>query len=565
MSVLQFENVKCKDCCKCIGACPVKSIEVKNQQAMIVERDCILCGNCTVVCPQNTKHNVNDVAKIKELIHKGKQIIASVAPSFIAYFDTTGIETFRQALLQLGFSDAYETAEGAYLVKTEYEKMVDTGTGKTIISSCCPTVNSYIKKYYPEAIPYLAPVMTPMKAHARVLKERFPEATVVFIGPCISKKAECSDPDSDVTYAITFGDLGEWFQERNIELTKEEGNDEKYLSRMFPVSGGILKTMRKKDDYTYLAVAGSEDCMSALHDIVAGKLKDCFVEMSFCEGSCVGGPSFRKRKMPTLTANLKVSNSAEEKNTEEHYSADYNIQTEAPLRTVFKDEQTMYPMPTEKQIAAIFKKMGKESVEDEMNCGMCGYPTCRDKAIAVFMGRAEITMCMPFMKKRAESFSDKIINVTPNAILAVDMDLKVQQINKAACDIFGLEAEDIVGQPVSRILDEFDFVDMISNKKTKSEKYTFLAEYNVYLEQSFFYDINSGIIICIMKNITKEKQKRNQLMRVKTQAASMADDIVEKQLRIVHEIASLLGESAAETKIAIAELKDSIMMESDDR
>ncbi|MGI6499088.1 MAG: [Fe-Fe] hydrogenase large subunit C-terminal domain-containing protein [Oscillospiraceae bacterium] len=565
MSVLQFENVKCKDCCKCIGACPVKSIEVKNQQAMIVERDCILCGNCTVVCPQDTKHNVNDVAKIKELIHQGKQVIASVAPSFVAYFDTPGIDSFRKALLKLGFSDACETAEGAYLVKTEYEKLVDTGTGKTIISSCCPTVNSYIKKYYPEAIPYLAAVTTPMKAHAKLLKERFPEAIVVFVGPCISKKAECSDSDSDVACAITFGDLGEWLQERNIELTKEDKTNEKYLSRMFPVAGGILKTMQKKDNYTYLTAAGSEDCMSALHDIVAGKLENCFVEMSFCEGSCVGGPSFRKRKIPVLTAGLKVSDIAEEKNTEDHYNADYNVQTDASLRTMFKDEQTMYPKPTEKQIAAIFKKMGKESVEDEMNCGMCGYPTCRDKAIAVFMGRAEITMCMPFMKKRAESFSDKIINVTPSAIMAVDMDLKVQQINKAACDIFGLESEDIVGQPVSRILDEFDFVDMISNKKEKLEKYTFMAEYNVYLEQAFFYDINSGIIVCIMKNITKERQKRNQLMRVKTQAASMADDIVEKQLRIVHEIASLLGESAAETKIAIAELKDSIMMESDDR
>ncbi len=564
MSVLQFENVKCKDCCKCIGACPVKSIEVKNQQAMIVERDCILCGTCTVVCPQNLKHNVNDVAKIKDLIHDGKQIIASVAPSFIAYFETSGIDAFRKALQQLGFADAYETAEGAYLVKTEYEKMVDANTGKTIISSCCPTVNTYIEKYIPEAIPYLAPVMTPMKAHAKVLRERFPEAKIVFIGPCISKKAECTDSDSDVTYAITFGDLNEWFQERNIELSKGE-EDEKYLSRMFPVSGGILKTMRKKEDYTYLVVDGAEGCMDALRDIVAGKLSNCFIEMSFCSGSCVGGPSFRKKKMPTITSNLKVSNIAENKNPAEYYSSDYNIQTEASLKTKFKDEQTMYPKPTEKQIAAIFKKMGKESAEDEMNCGMCGYPTCRDKAIAVFMGRAEITMCMPFMKKRAESFSDKIISVTPNAILAVDMDLKVQQINKAACDIFGLEAEDIVGQPVSRILDEFDFVDMISNQKTKSEKYTYLAEYNLYLEQSFFYDINSGIIICIMKNITKEKQKRNQLMRVKTQAASMADDIVEKQLRIVHEIASLLGESAAETKLAIAELKDSIMMESEDR
>ena len=222
-------------------------------------------------------------------------------------------------------------------------------------------------------------------------------------------------------------------------------------------------------------------------------------------------------------------------------------------------------MPTEKQIAAVFKKMGKESPADELNCGMCGYPSCRDKAIAVLMGRAEITMCMPYMKKRAESFSDKILSITPDAILAVDLDLRVQQINQATCQIFSVEPQDILGQPVSRLIDEFDFVDLIASGNTRSEKYTFLAEYNLYLKQSFFYDAASGIIICIMKNITKEKQKQNQLMRHKTQVASLADDIVEKQLRIVHEIASLLGESAAETKLAISELKDAVMMESEEQ
>ena len=209
--------------------------------------------------------------------------------------------------------------------------------------------------------------------------------------------------------------------------------------------------------------------------------------------------------------------------------------------------------------------MGKTSPADELNCGMCGYPSCRDKAIAVLMGRAEITMCMPYMKKRAESFSDKILSITPDAILAVDLDLRVQQINQATCQIFSVEPQDILGQPVSRLIDEFDFVDLIASGNTRSEKYTFLAEYNLYLKQSFFYDAASGIIICIMKNITKEKQKQNQLMRHKTQVASLADDIVEKQLRIVHEIASLLGESAAETKLAISELKDAVMMESEEQ
>ena len=335
------------------------------------------------------------------------------------------------------------------------------------------------------------------------------------------------------------------------------------LSRFFPVAGGILNTMARENGCTYLSVDGNESCMDALRDIAEGKLPGCFVEMSFCTGGCVGGPSFRKRDASLLAANLQVAHDAVTPG--QSPSDDFSLPAEDDLTAVFRDEQVCYTLPTEAQIAAIFKKMGKESVEDELNCGMCGYPSCRDKAIAVHMGRAEITMCMPYMKKRAESFSDKIINITPSAIVAVDLYLHVQQINNAACEMFSVTPKDVLGQPVSRIMDEFDFVDMIAGKKQTAQKYAFLAEYNLYLHQSFFFDQSSGIIICIMKNITREKQKQNQLKQHKAQVASMADDIVERQLQLVHEIACLLGESAAETKIAVSELKEAVMMENDEQ
>ena len=562
MGILQFESVNCKDCCKCIGVCPVKAIEVKNHRAMVVERDCILCGNCTVVCPQNTKHDVNDVAGVRALIHDGRRVIASVAPSYAAYFNGCGLPALRAALQKLGFADVRETAEGAYLVKSEYETLLREKRMRTIISSCCATVNAYVRKHCPEAIPFLAPVLTPMQAHARLIHAEDPEAVLVFIGPCISKKAECEEDASDLAYAITFGDLAEWMRDQNVEIEPAPAA-ERRLSRFFPVAGGILKTMEKSPDYSYIAVDGPENCMRTLRDVAAGKLQDCFIEMNFCTGSCVGGPAFRKRELSLAASTLRVARDAVECDAAEQGAPDYAFVSPGNLGAAFRDEQTCYAMPTERQIAAIFKKMGKETPTDELNCGMCGYPSCRDKAIAVFLGRAEITMCMPYMKKRAESFSDKILSITPDAILAVDLDLRVQQVNQAACQIFSVEPQDILGQPVSRLIDEFDFVELISSGNTQAEKFTFLAEYNLYLKQSFFYDAASGIIICIMKNITKEKQKQNQLMRHKTQVAGMADDIVEKQLRIVHEIASLLGESAAETKLAISELKEAVMLESE--
>lgn len=560
-SILQFKKVNCKNCYKCVRYCPVKSIEVTDNQAQIIERDCIHCGTCTIVCPQKAKLAISDIEDVRKLIRDGKQVIASVAPSFIAYFGTESFSQFKKALKELHFSDAYETAEGAFLVKSEYEKLVDKNPEKVWISSCCSTVNSYIRKHFPEAIPYLAPVITPMQAHAEIIKQKFPESTVVFIGPCISKKAECLEENTKTDYVLTFGEIKKWLEDENIEFQPVSEAEEKYRSRLFPYSSGILETMNHNPKCDYVDVSGIKNCAETLKEVTDGKLKNCFIEMSACENGCINGPSFRKHRMSAVTGKLKVRKIASETTEQDYAIENGDINTD----TSFKDEQTAYIMPSEKQISAILRKMGKNSEADELNCGMCGYSTCREKAIAVYFKKADISMCLPFMKERAESFSDKILNITPNAIIAVDMDLKVQQINNSACEIFGiLNQSDILNQPVSRILDEFDFVDMITSGKTKETKRSYLAEYNIYLEQVFLFDQNTGIIICIMKNITKEKQKQSQIRQAKLHAVSMADDIVDKQLRIVHEIASLLGETAAETKVAVTELKETIMMENDD-
>jgi transcriptional regulator with PAS, ATPase and Fis domain len=247
------------------------------------------------------------------------------------------------------------------------------------------------------------------------------------------------------------------------------------------------------------------------------------------------------------------------------HGEDFNLIYGQSLKRDFAlDKKVAQVLPSEAQITAVLRKMGKRTKVDELNCGMCGYASCYDKSVAVIMGKAEIDMCLPFMKERAESFSNQIINITPNAILTVDMDLKVQQINQAACDIFHLSQQDIINQPVSRILDEFDFVHMLTSNTEKFEKNAYLAEYNSYLNQIFLYDKASSMVVCIMKNITADRQNKNLIMKKKMQAAAMADDIADKQLRIVHEIASILGETAAETKIAIHDLKETILMDDEE-
>ncbi len=559
MKILQFENVNCKNCYKCVRYCPVKAIEIKNHCAQIREDECILCGRCTIVCPQKTKEAISDMEKLKDALNGNKQVIASVAPSFSAYYHSEFTD-FRDALSKLNFADAFETAEGAYLVKTQYEKLLKENPDKTYISSCCTSTNELIKKYYKGALQYLAPVITPMEAHSKVLKQRFPDAVIVFISPCISKKIERYDKDSFVDLIISFEELSEMLNENNIEISKANSGEKepKYLSRKFPTDGGIISCMKQEATRQYVSLSGYEACIQGIQDICNGTVTNCFVEMSFCEGSCIGGPSFQKNNISLLTSSIEINKQSSVLN----YSEDFNLMNKEPMKKLYIDcENVIHAEPSEAQINAILHKMGKYVETDELNCGMCGYSSCRDKAAAVYAGKAEISMCLPYMKERAESFSNQIINITPNAVLTVDMDLKVQQINKAASDIFKLEPEDIINQPVSRILDEFDFVNIITSGSEKTEKYTFLAEYNSYLSQVFMYDKKNSIIVCIMNNVTAERQKRNQLMQKKIQAAAMADDIADKQLRIVHEIASLLGETAADTKIAIRDLKDTIMLE----
>ncbi|BCZ45370.1 hydrogenase [Clostridium gelidum] len=559
MKILQFENVNCKNCYKCVRYCPVKAIEIKNHCAQILEDECILCGRCTIVCPQKTKEAISDVEKIKDVLDEKRQVVVSVAPSFSAYYHSEFVD-FRESLLKLKFAEVFETAEGAYLVKTEYEKLLEENPEKTYISSCCTSLNELIKKYYPKALKYLAPVITPMEAHSKLLKERFPDAVIVFVSPCIAKKIERYDKDSHVDYIISFEELSEMLKDNNIEISKSNsgGKETRYLSRKFPTDGGIISSMKPATCHEYISLSGYKDCVQAIDDICEGKVSNCFVEMSFCEGSCVGGPSFQRNNISLLTSNIDINKQSKVLD----FSKDFNVIYKQSLEKIYTDRETInHEKPSEVQIVAILHKMGKHTEDDELNCGMCGYFSCREKASAVYAGKAEISMCLPYMKERAESFSNQIINITPNAILTVDMDLKVQQINKAASDIFHLEPKDIINQPVSRILDEFDFVNIITSGTQKTEKLAFLAEYNAYLSQVFMYDKSNSIIVCIMNNITAERQKRNQLKQKKIQAAAMADDIADKQLRIVHEIASLLGETAAETKIVIRDLKNIIMLE----
>ncbi len=551
---LTLKKSNCKNCYKCIRHCPVKSIRFSGNQAHIIGNECILCGQCFVVCPQNAKQITDSTEKVKVLIQSGDPVYVSLAPSFIANYQGIGIEGMRDALRKLGFADAEETAVGATIVKREYEAILAKGDRDILISSCCHSINLLIQKYFPAELPYLADVLSPMQAHCADIKRRFPNAKTVFIGPCVAKKDEAEHYEGYADAVLTYEELTRWFEAEHITLEPKPDHKEESRARFFPTTGGILKTMAQNaEGYTYLALDGVENCMAALRDIESGKIHHCFIEMSACIGSCVGGPVMEKYHRSPVSDYTAVASYAG--------SRDFEVASPAEdtLRKNFEAIELRNGIPSESEITEILHKMGKMKPEDELNCGSCGYNTCREKAIAVYHGKAEISMCLPFLKDKAESFSDCIVNNTPNGLIVVNDALEVQQINAAARKIMNIRsASDVLGDQVVRILDPAIFLKVLETKRSIRDQRVFLAEYNRYVEQTVIYDATYRLLVCIMRDVTDEETEREKKEDISRRTVEIADKVVDKQMRIVQEIASLLGETAAETKIALTKLKESI-------
>lgn len=552
-SCLTLKKSNCKNCYKCIRHCPVKSIRFSGNQAHIIGNECILCGQCFVVCPQNAKEISSETEKVRVLIQSGAPVVVSLAPSFIANYDGVGITAMKKVLKKLGFYDVEETAIGASIVKTEYEKMMAAEDRDVIISSCCHSVNLLIQKYFPKEIPCLADIMSPMQAHAADIKKRIPDAKVVFVGPCVAKKDEAEYYEGLVDGVLTYEDLAKWMETENISIERETDSDEFSRARFFPTTGGILKTMAKVSDYTYMAIDGVENCIAALKDIESGSVHKCFIEMSACVGSCVGGPVMEKYHRSPIKDYAAVAK----------YAGDKDFKVEQPdslsIHKTFTVIEKKLSTPSEYEIQEILRKMGKTRPEDMLNCGSCGYDTCREKAIAIFQGKAEISMCLPYLEQKAESFSDCIVNNTPNGLIVLNEKLEVQQINDAARKIMNIRsASDVLGEEAVRILDTEIFMRVLRTGRSVRDERTYLAEYKKYVEQTVVYDNTYHLLVCIMRDITDEENEREKKESISRQTVEVADRVVDKQMRIVQEIASLLGETAAETKIALTKLKESI-------
>ena len=555
--ILNLNKNNCADCYKCIRDCSVKAITFAHDTAEIVHNDCILCGRCYVTCPQKAKQVRNDVQRVKDAIAQGKRVVCSLAPSFIANFRIRSLEVIADALKGLGFYDVQETAIGAQLVSEEYARIMREGKHQVLISSCCPSINMLIKKYYPTMLPYLAQVLTPMEAHCKLIKEQQPDAFTVFIGPCIAKKHE-GDQSPYVDAVLTFDELADWFTLENVTLPYEHVDpaSEGALARLYPATGGVLKATAKVQGYRRIAIDGIDNCRGVFDEIENSEFGKVFIEMSACEGSCVNGPCIRDHAERRLKGAMRVDTFSGSGETP------FEIDREVDIHTTYGFDGARKVQFGHDAIQNMLYKMGKTSPEKELNCGSCGYKTCRDKAIAILEGKAKIEMCLPFLKEKAESFSDTIIHNTPTAIIVMDESLIVQQINPSARKMFGLsDKKDILHKHVVNILPPDRYQNIVTAALHSQTSRHYLDEYGVYVDETILYDRQYHVVITLIRDVTEQEKLRVQGAEMKQQTVEITDRVIEKQMRIVQEIASLLGETTAETQIALTKLKDAMAHE----
>jgi len=545
MSLITVNRVNCKDCYKCVRFCPVKAIRVVDGHAEVVDTRCLGDGNCLAICPQHAKQARSDIEAVKALLASSRPVMASVAPAAAGVFGIM-LPRLLGALKALGFARVEETARTAEAVARASAAL--SPAHGPVISTACPAIVSLIRKYYPQYAGLLAPVASPMSAHARLLHEEYgEEIAVVFIGPCIAKKGEVTESEG-IDAALTFDELSDWLAEEGVMLPQvpiaEFDNPPVGVARLFPLPNGMLRTADLPSDQLVtevLTVSGLPDVMTLLGELPSLRGVH-LIEALACPGGCLLGPG-ASQGPPLWQRRAQLL-------AQQHH--DGHGAAPAALATSYPACPLALPQPTEEEIAAILRRTGKHDPADEHNCGACGYDTCREKAVAVFQGMAEAEMCIPYMRSRAESFANVVLRSTPNGIIVVDNALRVLDANPAFERLFSCRLTEIIGRAVSHLIDDRAYTRVLRTGKPYINQE---ATYGALVVREMVLPVaGEGIVIGVYIDVTEEVAHRQKTQHVKQETLGKARQVIEKQMRVAQEIAGLLGETTAETKVLLTRL-----------
>jgi iron only hydrogenase large subunit-like protein/uncharacterized Fe-S cluster-containing protein len=561
MWVIETNSRYCRDCYKCLKFCPVKAIKFEVSASRIVQERCILCGNCIRNCQQNAKRDLSYLPDIRQLLAGPAPVAVSIAPSFASFFNPADYKKVFSLLKKLGFSHVEETAYGAYYVAQATRAELEQADSFRI-GSACPSAVYLIEKYFPEYIPHLSAAVSPAIAHARLIKQHYGEDTrIVFLSPCAAKKYEVMEEQYHglIDFPFSFLELIDWAKEEGLSL--EDMDDDFQLernvpgfARLFPVRGGILKTADLDSGYTstsHLSISGAQNIINFLKYFSVNHYPQLrFIDFLMCEGGCINGPLAWRDLNPINR--LKV---AEYQTNGESEQAIPDHPMSAFTNRVYESHKVTYPEPSEDQIKEILANIGKHSPESELNCGACGYSSCREKAVAVFQGMAEPEMCLPYMRQKAESLSNMVIDNTPNGVVIVDRNLRILTANPSFRQHFGLQGVEFpLTRPLEKVLGDHEILNRAFDfNRICIEKHHFVDMKKWFIVSTFPIP-EQGVIVGLFQDQTGDEEQRAEIEKVRGEIANRTHDVIHKQMRVAQEIASLLGETTAETKAMLTKL-----------
>jgi iron only hydrogenase large subunit-like protein len=599
------EQRECRDCYKCVRACPVKAIRVKDGSAVVCHDLCIFCGKCVAVCPAHAKKIRDDVPKAKALLHTKKQVYVSLAPSFSAEFPGQEQQII-DSIMALGFTGISETALGAEAVSHAVDTLLDEEENHTpYISTACPTVVEAIQKYYPNLIPSLTPFHSPLGAHSQQLRNTYgDDIGIVFIGPCIAKKLEADKNEGLPDVAITYGELKKWFESEGIDSTNlkesatssyngvtdslhpftigssDDQSSEPYafIPRKaaqtvgYAVESGMLATLEHHPSLMQegASVSGTQEVLAALDSLEEHIIKPNqedevieippFFELLSCSGGCINGPGcvqettslLRRISSNHYTQKRTQSIAAQKRENILQISPDEIGCTFIPIGGKSPKEER----PSKFAIEQALVKLGKSNVNERLNCGGCGYSSCEDFAVAYINGMAEPEMCVTNMRKQAQSKMDVLLRTLPMGVVIVDSHMTIIDCNSQFLKMFSSvtydadehELEKISGLQVDSFIDANKYFARQFNQMNTSEHVT-LDLPNSVVKATFFTIEPRHLAGALFQDVTAVVHRRDAVMR-------RAEDVIQKNLQSVQQIASLLGENAADTEIMLSSMID---------
>lgn len=548
-----LEEANCHNCMRCVRACPTNAMTYIDNKPQIVKDDCIYCGNCYAICPHEAKKVCSDFELVKQWL-KDEEVYLSVAPSFAVVFPQ--MKSFIQLLKHRGFKEVSETARGAAVVSKAYANLIKDGSMKNIISTCCPVVTNLVEKYYGDLCDNLAPVVSPMITHGLMIKQQHPNCKVVFLSPCIAKFKEIDDPRNKgvIDAVVSMQEILDWIEcdlsEDEVGMWKEFEGD---IARLYPTTGGILATLPKDSNYKYVSIEGIDRIKRMLDAMRDGTLEGYFFEASACMGSCIEGPLLQHFKHNEWLGQSMIREAVDLNAT----IAQGNVPLD--LDITWKDACVQHTYHSEEEIQQQLIAMGKTDVSKMHDCGACGYETCRLKAVAVLDGKADPDICLPAALEKAKSLSNMILDNTPNGIVVLDTNANIVELNPAAKKLLCIGNVNPSGMPISALLPDDALLRLILSTKDDTEYIRiWYAGYGKLIDHAIVNINGQDRIVLILMDRTKENRREMQMKEMRDRTMKVTQQVIDEQMTTVQEIASILGETTARSKVALTRLKEAM-------